>query len=105
MLSWLQRTTSISLWRMMAAALVSFEVEVCTLAFLLAIAASAQAQAVPDSSKLNRSFIVDYCAKCHDAETQKGGLDLETISRQDPAAHAEAWEKVVRKLRARQMPP
>jgi hypothetical protein len=34
-----------------------------------------------------------------------GGLDLDTILREDMAAHAADWEQVVRKLRARQMPP
>ena len=46
-----------------------------------------------------------YCVGCHDDEMKKGGLDLESISQEDLSRHADAWERVVRKLRARQMPP
>ena len=42
---------------------------------------------------------------CHDRETKKGDLDLESISGDDVTRHAQVWEKVVRKLRTRQMPP
>ena len=41
---------------------------------------------------------------CHDQEEKKGGLALDLISA-DVSEHQEEWEKVVRKLRARQMPP
>ena len=41
---------------------------------------------------------------CHDQEEKKGGLALDLISA-DVAEHQDEWEKVVRKLRARQMPP
>src|SRR5207249_3438254 len=42
-----------------------------------------------------------YCVGCHDDEMKKGGLDLESISQEDLSRHADAWERVVRKLRAR----
>jgi hypothetical protein len=51
-------------------------------------------------------FLVDeYCIACHDEDKKKGDLALDTIAGQDIAKHADIWEKVVRKLRARQMPP
>src|SRR6266536_681068 len=46
-----------------------------------------------------------YCVSCHDAEMKTGGIDLESISQEDWTFHPDAWERVVRKLRARQMPP
>ena len=46
-----------------------------------------------------------HCAGCHDSQVKKGGLDLESIRLDDVAQHTDVWEKVVRKLRARQMPP
>jgi mono/diheme cytochrome c family protein len=52
-----------------------------------------------------KSVVNQYCVSCHDADMKKGGLDLDRISRDDLTKHAEAWEKVVRKMRARQMPP
>ncbi len=46
-----------------------------------------------------------YCVTCHDADSKKGGLDLASILRDDTAQHPDVWEQVVRKMRARQMPP
>ncbi len=51
------------------------------------------------------SFVGRYCADCHDSEMKKAGLDLDGILVEDVTKHPEVWEKVVRKLRARQMPP
>jgi hypothetical protein len=46
-----------------------------------------------------------YCMSCHDAASAKGGLNLELVLNQEITRHPEVWEKVVRKLRGRQMPP
>jgi len=51
------------------------------------------------------SLVTRYCADCHDGEMKKGGLDLDSIRSDDVTKHPEVWEKVVRKLRVRQMPP
>ena len=51
------------------------------------------------------TMVNQYCIRCHDAEVKKGGLDLETLSHTDIAQHSADWERVARKLRARQMPP
>ena len=51
------------------------------------------------------ALVDEYCLSCHDADHEKGGLVLETLLPDDVARHPEAWEKVIRKLRARQMPP
>src|SRR5689334_355267 len=51
------------------------------------------------------ALVDEYCLSCHDKDHEKGGLVLENIADQDVAEHAEVWEKVVRKLRARLMPP
>src|SRR5687768_15781886 len=50
-------------------------------------------------------LIDEYCLSCHDDDKKRAGLSLENIAARDVAQHAEVWEKVVRKLRARQMPP
>jgi hypothetical protein len=49
--------------------------------------------------------IKQYCIGCHNAKSKTGGLALDTIAGEEPGQHAEIWEKVVRRLRARQMPP
>jgi mono/diheme cytochrome c family protein len=52
-----------------------------------------------------RREIAGSCLDCHGGEKPKGGFNLEPILKDDPARHASAWEKVVRRLRTRQMPP
>ena len=69
-----------------------------TCALLLAL--SLHALAEPPRELLQR-----YCIDCHDAEVTKGGVDLDSILSQDIAAHAGHWEKVVKQLNARHMPP
>ena len=51
------------------------------------------------------SVIDEYCLSCHDEDNKKAGLALDTIAAHDVSTHPEVWEKVVRKLRARQLPP
>ena len=58
-----------------------------------------------DPPARHRAVVNEYCLTCHDADHEKGGLELESILGQPVAAHPAVWEKVVRKLRARQMPP
>jgi hypothetical protein len=45
------------------------------------------------------------CVKCHNSVDWSGGVAFDTMSPQDIPADAEVWEKAVRKLRGRLMPP
>lgn len=51
------------------------------------------------------ALVDEYCLSCHDADDKKGDLDLDAIAGDAVTRHPDVWEKVVRKLRARQMPP
>ncbi|MEE2934726.1 MAG: DUF1592 domain-containing protein [Planctomycetota bacterium] len=46
-----------------------------------------------------------FCMECHDAETDEGEFDLESILTSSISKHSGVWEKVVQKLNARHMPP
>src|SRR5690606_31024166 len=46
-----------------------------------------------------------YCVDCHDAATKSGGVVLDADQLAEIGAHAEVWEKVVRKLESGTMPP
>ena len=62
--------------------------------------------AVPAGSESPLPFVVNqFCADCHNGDEKKGGLDLESGNVNDVAGQTQVWEKVVRRLRARQMPP
>jgi len=58
------------------------------------------AQTAPENAVISR-----YCVGCHNAKTKTSGLELDSLSQTPIARHPEAWEKVVRRLRARYMPP
>ena len=51
------------------------------------------------------AVVTQYCTGCHNNEKKKGELDLESVASDNPARHPEIWEKVIRRMRARQMPP
>src|ERR1041385_2511052 len=50
-------------------------------------------------------FTGQYCVSCHNDANKSGGLALDQLSKEAIDQHPEVWERVVRKLRARQMPP
>jgi hypothetical protein len=52
-----------------------------------------------------RALINQYCAGCHNDKLKTGGLSLDGTSVESAGQNPEVWEKVVRKLRARYMPP
>ena len=52
-----------------------------------------------------KALIDQYCVGCHNQKLTTSGLDLEALSAAAPGDHAEAWEKVIARLRARSMPP
>jgi hypothetical protein len=52
-----------------------------------------------------QEFVTQYCANCHNSDEKAGGLDLDVASSVDVTARTVVWEKVARKLAARQMPP
>jgi hypothetical protein len=58
----------------------------------------------PDDDAWRRA-VKASCLDCHGTESPKGKLDLESIVDADAARHAPVWEKVLRRLRTRQMPP
>lgn len=70
-------------------------------AALLAYAGRARGAASPAP----RAVVDQFCVSCHDAATAKGGLNLSPPDLDDVGRHPQVWEKVVRRLRGRQMPP
>ena len=46
-----------------------------------------------------------YCAGCHNTKTKAGNFALDTLLTVNVNQHPEEWEKVIRKLRPRYMPP
>ena len=52
-----------------------------------------------------RTTLQLYCVGCHSGPTPFAGLNLEPLDFANLETNGEIWEKLIRKLRARQMPP
>ncbi len=52
-----------------------------------------------------RAMLDTYCVDCHNAQAKTGGLALDGLDLQSATDNAQIWEKVLRKLRGRLMPP
>ena len=59
----------------------------------------------PPSVSSARALLDQYCVTCHNERQPTAGLTLDTLDVGHVADDAETWETVVRKLRARAMPP
>jgi hypothetical protein len=82
------------------------EIRLLVFSFLVGVAlASGNVRAASTVPALVKEVTEQYCVTCHDGESKKGGLDLESVSHEEVPQHSVEWERVVRKLRARQMPP
>jgi hypothetical protein len=79
------------------------------MALLAALAAAAPLHAVEGPVTLDqhiRPLLKQFCYDCHNAQKQKGDLNLEPVA-DDPKlyAHREIWEKVAELLETGEMPP
>ena len=70
-----------------------------------AAAAPAAGQQAPSAEVAGQELVDRYCVTCHNDRLETGGFSFEPLDVAAVAAHPEAWEKVVRKLRAGAMPP
>src|SRR5213596_3589321 len=52
-----------------------------------------------------RAVLDRYCVTCHNERAKTGGLALDSIDVNNIPAHADVWEKVIRKIRSGMMPP
>jgi mono/diheme cytochrome c family protein len=59
----------------------------------------------PAPASAHQAFVSRYCASCHNDRLKRGGFTLDAAAAQDVGRTPEVWEKVLRKVRARQMPP
>src|SRR5262245_8207783 len=76
------------------------------------LSAATSSAAVPSAPAAENSahppewaLLEQRCEKCHNSVDWAGSLAFDTLFPQDIPADAETWEKAIRKLRGRQMPP
>ena len=71
----------------------------------LAVTIGSQQIARPEEPSPDRALLNQYCVGCHNEKLKTAGLMLDKLDLAHPGQDPEAWEKVVRKLRAGMMPP
>ena len=77
-----------------------------TPALTLASAAVLFGQAAPTTNvSAQNALVKQYCVGCHSAKMRSGNLALEGLDLAKVSADAGTWEKVLRKMNAKQMPP
>src|SRR6202167_4455861 len=59
----------------------------------------------PDPADAHLAVVKQYCSGCHSDKAKIGGMSLEGITAASVAKDPELFEKAVRKLRGRVMPP
>ncbi len=64
------------------------------------LVSSAYAQNPP-----HQALVSQYCVACHNSSAATADLALDAILSEDIGRHSEVWERVVRRLSVRQMPP
>src|SRR5687768_17127590 len=62
-------------------------------------------EAAQTGQSAEHALLNRYCAGCHNEKSKQGDFVLSTLDAADVGRDAERWEMVVRKLRARSMPP
>jgi hypothetical protein len=65
----------------------------------------AQRSGPPASQTSQRATLDKYCVTCHSDKLRTAGLSLEQADIGRPADNAATWEKVLHKVRTREMPP
>ncbi len=63
------------------------------------------ASAAPDQKAQQWEVIEKYCFDCHNTTDWAGGIAFDTMTFDDVPTEAETWEKTIRRLRGRLMPP
>jgi hypothetical protein len=63
------------------------------------------AESGPTNPAAFKPVIQRYCLTCHNQQAKAAGLTLDTADLATPSANADLWEKAIRTLRNRTMPP
>ena len=97
------RWGTISSWRLMVAvAAAAARLAVCAAEQPADKTPSPSAAAKPAAIK---EFVAQFCSDCHNSKDKAGDLALDSICSDPVGEHPVIWEKAVRKLDSRQMPP
>src|SRR5688500_3808248 len=88
------------LW-VVAVAFVTGDAQVRSGAPAAPVSPRAAAPAPPAAAPVDAAFLKQYCITCHNERTKAnaGGLAIDSLDQSRMGAHAEEWEKIVRKIK------
>ena len=66
---------------------------------------ASQGSSVPQTSDAQLATIAQYCVSCHNDRAKVAGVSFEGLTAESIGQHADVFEKAVRKMRGRVMPP
>src|SRR5438128_1138636 len=72
---------------------------------LIPLTAALMASAAGAETMTRRAVVDKYCLGCHSGKLKTGGIVLEGLDPESAGDNAGVWERVLRKVRAGQMPP
>ncbi len=74
---------------------------------LIALASAARAPAVhaDPPAAAHQQLLTRYCVDCHAGDTPAGRLRLDSLATTDVSTMTDTWERVLRRLELREMPP
>ena len=75
------------------------------LALLETMGQTPPAQPAASAADPHRALLDTYCVTCHNARLKTGGLALDGLNLEAVSDNAQIWEKALRKMRGRLMPP
>ncbi len=76
-----------------------------TSGFMFTLEAQQPPSGPPSPTAAHRAVVDRYCVSCHNDRLNRGGLALDTVVTHEVRQNPDVWERVLRKIRARQMPP
>jgi mono/diheme cytochrome c family protein len=77
----------------------------CAAAALVACAREPSPEALRAEGREQWPFVEQYCVECHNETDLTADIAFDALGPDEVAAHAETFERAVRKLRGRMMPP
>ncbi len=84
---------------------IAYSIPVIALAGLACVLTATRPTQAQDSADTQLATVKQYCVGCHNDRLKTGGASFEGISAASVAKDPELFEKAVRKLRGRVMPP
>ena len=72
---------------------------------LFAVSVGLAVARAADEPPQHEAVLNKYCTSCHNDRMRTGGLSLANLDPSSVGGHVDVWERVVRKLRTREMPP